>query len=92
MVNRAILHPEEVSLGAELPNVPVCVLGTGETATIEQVAAAPGRSFDHGLFRLIREPADEHERALRGPTQIDDPRTTRTQDPHGPGAPIRLPE
>lgn len=32
VVNRAILHPEEVSLGAELPNVPVCALGTGETA------------------------------------------------------------
>ncbi len=30
-VNRAILHPERVSFGPDLPNIPVCILGEGET-------------------------------------------------------------
>ena len=57
---------------------------------VEQVAAASGQPFDHGLFRLIREPADPHERSVRGPVQVDDPRSPRTQDPHGPGTPIHV--
>ncbi len=32
VVHRAILHPEETDLGPDLPNIPVCVLGDGETA------------------------------------------------------------
>nr|MBK7065357.1 hypothetical protein [Deltaproteobacteria bacterium] len=32
VVHRAILHPEEADLGPDLPNIPVCVLGDGETA------------------------------------------------------------
>ncbi len=32
VVNRALLHPERVNLGPDLPDLPVCYLGTGEMA------------------------------------------------------------
>ncbi len=32
VVNRALLHPERVNLGPDLPGIPVCYLGTGEMA------------------------------------------------------------
>jgi hypothetical protein len=32
VVHRAILHPETSDLGPDLPNIPVCVLGDGDTA------------------------------------------------------------
>lgn len=32
VVNRALLHPERVNLGPDLPDIPVCYLGTGEMA------------------------------------------------------------
>jgi hypothetical protein len=32
VVNRALLHPERVNLGPDLPGIPVCFLGTGEMA------------------------------------------------------------
>src|SRR5690606_30800204 len=53
---------------------------------IELVAAAPGRPFDHGLFRLVREPKDG---AAGGPTHIEAPRSSRSVHPYGPGEPVR---
>ena len=52
---------------------------------IEQVAAAPGRPFDHGLYRVIRESADPAVAAADGPVAVEDPRTPRTRHPYGPG-------
>ncbi len=55
---------------------------------IESVSAAPGEPFDHGLFRLIREHKDPALRALHGPVQVDEPRTSRADEPAGPGTPL----
>jgi hypothetical protein len=55
---------------------------------IEQVRAAPGESFDNGLFRLIREHKDPALRAAHGPVQIDEPRVSRAVEPTGPGRPV----
>lgn len=52
---------------------------------IEPVRAAPGEPFDHGLFRVIREYKDPELRARLGPVQIDEPRTSRGEDPGGAG-------
>ena len=57
---------------------------------VEQVAGASGRSFDHGLFRLIREPVDPDLRERTGPVQVDEPRSSRVQHPDGPGVPIEV--
>ena len=57
---------------------------------IEQVRAAPGISFDNGLFRVIREHTDPALRALHGPVQIDEPRVSRAVEPNGPGYPLDL--
>jgi radical SAM protein with 4Fe4S-binding SPASM domain len=57
---------------------------------IEQVRAAPGKSFDNGLFRLIREHKDPTLRAAHGPVQIDEPRVSRAVEPTGPGYPVDL--
>ena len=53
---------------------------------IELVARAPGEPFDHGLFRLIREP----KQPGAGPVHIEEPRTSRCVHRHGPGEPLRL--
>ena len=60
----------------------------GQRERIEQVRPGPGVPFDHGLYRLIREPADPAARAEHGPTQVDEPRTSRLQEPMGPGTPL----
>ena len=52
---------------------------------IELVARAPGRPFDHGLYRVIRESADPEVAAREGPVAVEDPRTTRVLHPYGPG-------
>ena len=57
---------------------------------VEQVATAVPAPFSHGLFRLIREPIDPVRRAADGPVAIDEPRTSRTVDPRGPGRPVDL--
>ena len=54
---------------------------------LEHVAPAPGVPFDAGLFRLLREPLDPDERARQGPVLVEEPRTSRVQDPTGPGRP-----
>jgi radical SAM protein with 4Fe4S-binding SPASM domain len=55
---------------------------------LEPVRAAPGEPFDHGLFRLIREPKDPELRARLGPVQVDEPRTSRGEEPGGAGTPL----
>ena len=55
---------------------------------IEPVSAAPGEPFDHGLFRLIREHKDPELRARHGPVHIDEPRSSRAEQPTGAGTPI----
>ena len=62
----------------------------GYRERIEQVRAAPGKSFDNGLFRLIREHKDPALRAVHGPVQIDEPRVSRAVEPTGPGYPVDL--
>lgn len=52
---------------------------------IEQVRPAGGKSFDNGLFRVIREHADPALRELHGPVAIEEPRVSRLEEPHGPG-------
>lgn len=59
---------------------------------IELVRPAAGGGFDNGLFRVVREYADPALRALHGPVGSDEPRTSRTIDPHGPGRPVDLAE
>jgi len=55
---------------------------------IEQVAAAPGVPFDHGLYRIVREWTDPKRREREGPVSIDEPRVSRTVQPDGPGVPV----
>ncbi|MCA9707819.1 MAG: radical SAM protein [Myxococcales bacterium] len=55
---------------------------------IELVQRGPGQPFDHGLYRVITEPLDPAERAARGPTHVEEPRTSRLVDPMGPGRPL----
>ncbi len=55
---------------------------------IEPVAPAPGVPFDHGYWRIVREPKDPDERARTGPVAIDEPRVPRTIAPFGPGRPL----
>ena len=60
----------------------------GQRERVEQIAGAAPAPFAHGLHRLIREPLDESRRAVEGPLEIVDPRTSRTLDPLGPGRPV----
>lgn len=55
---------------------------------IELVEKGPGQPFDHGLYRLIREPLDPELRARNGPVQVDEPRISRAVESLGPGRPI----
>jgi radical SAM protein with 4Fe4S-binding SPASM domain len=57
----------------------------GVRERIELVARAPGQPFDHGLFRLVREPKDP---VRGGPVHVEEPRTSRCVHPHGPGEPL----
>lgn len=56
---------------------------------IELVERAPGRPFDHGLYRVIRESADPETAAREGPVAVEDPRTTRVVHPFGAGESVR---
>jgi radical SAM protein with 4Fe4S-binding SPASM domain len=55
---------------------------------IELVSKGPGVPFDHGLYRLIREPLDPEVREREGPVHIDEPRVDRTVERMGPGRPV----
>jgi len=55
---------------------------------IEPVAPAPGLPFDHGYYRIVREPKDPDLRAKTGPVGVDEPRIPRTIEPFGPGRPL----
>jgi len=57
---------------------------------LEPVRRAPGEPFDHGLFRLIREHSDPALRARHGPLHVDEPRTSRADEPRGAGTPLVL--
>ncbi len=52
---------------------------------IELVRKGPGEPFDHGLYRLITEALDPQVRAEQGPVEVVEPRTSRVEDPWGPG-------
>ncbi|MCR9159660.1 MAG: radical SAM protein [Nannocystaceae bacterium] len=57
----------------------------GQRERIEQVAAAPGVPFDHGLYRIVREWVDPRRREAEGPVAIDEPRVSRVHEPTGAG-------
>lgn len=57
----------------------------GQRERIEQVAAAPGVPFDHGLYRIVREWVDPQRRETEGPVAIDEPRVSRVHEPTGAG-------
>lgn len=59
---------------------------------IELVARGPGEPFDHGYYRIVREPKDPECRALEGPVHVEEPRVPRTVEPRGPGRALRLPD
>lgn len=61
----------------------------GVRERIEPVAAAAGKPFDNGLFRIIREWKDPERREKEGPVQIDEPRVSRLVEEMGSGRPIR---
>jgi radical SAM protein with 4Fe4S-binding SPASM domain len=54
---------------------------------VEKVRSARGEPFDNALFRIVREHVDPTLRASLGPVQIDEPRVSRSVEPHGPGYP-----
>jgi radical SAM protein with 4Fe4S-binding SPASM domain len=62
----------------------------GMRERIELVARAPGRPFDHGLYRIVREWKDAARRSAEGPVQIDEPRVSRRVEPMGPGRVVEL--
>lgn len=55
---------------------------------IEPVAPAPGRPFDHGYYRIVRESIDPDRRAREGIVEVDEPRVPRTIVAYGPGRPL----
>jgi radical SAM protein with 4Fe4S-binding SPASM domain len=55
---------------------------------IELVQRAPGRPFDHGLYRIVREAADTATRGKQGPVHVDEPRVCRAVERMGPGRPV----
>lgn len=55
---------------------------------IEQVSRAPNIPFANGLWQVVREPRDPHERARRGPVAIERPRVSRVVEPFGPGSEV----
>ncbi len=59
----------------------------GQRERIEPVAAAPGRPFDHGLYRIVREWKDPARRA-EGPIHVDEPRVSRLEHWFGDGEPV----
>ncbi|MFZ6183442.1 radical SAM protein [Nannocystis pusilla] len=57
---------------------------------IEQVRGAGGKSFDNGLFRVIREHVDPELREKHGPVAIEEPRVSRLEEPFGAGRTVTL--
>jgi hypothetical protein len=55
---------------------------------IELVSAAPDIPFANGLWQIVREPADAAERARTGPVAVERPRTSRVEEPFGPGTEV----
>jgi radical SAM protein with 4Fe4S-binding SPASM domain len=62
----------------------------GMRERIELVRRGPGDPFDHGLYRIVREPVDEERRAREGAVQVDEPRVDRITEPMGPGRPVTV--
>ena len=75
-------------------NNPMCIHraleldAAGLRERLEPVQAAPGEPFDHGLLRLIREHKDPALRERLGPVQVDEPRSSRADEPAGAGTPL----
>ncbi len=75
-------------------NNPMCIHraleldAAGLRERLEPVRAAPGEPFDHGLLRLIREHKDPALRERLGPVQVDEPRSSRADEPAGAGTPL----
>jgi radical SAM protein with 4Fe4S-binding SPASM domain len=55
---------------------------------IELVERAPGKPFDHGYYRIVREPIDPAKRREPGATRTDEPRVPRSVEFMGPGRPL----
>jgi Y-X(10)_GDL-associated radical SAM protein len=68
----------------------------GERERVEQIAAAPGTPFDHGMFSIVRERLDGSEpRFVESPPELPDavPVTFTRRRPSGPAhspAPVQL--
>jgi radical SAM protein with 4Fe4S-binding SPASM domain len=60
----------------------------GYRERIELVRRGPGRPFDHGYYRIVREPKDPVRRSEPGAVTIDEPRVPRTVERMGPGRPL----
>lgn len=77
-------------------NNPMCIHraleldAAGLRERLESVRAAPGQPFDHGLLRLIREHKDPALRERLGPVHVDEPRSSRADEPAGAGTPLVL--
>jgi radical SAM protein with 4Fe4S-binding SPASM domain len=56
---------------------------------IELVERAPGKPFDHGYYRIVREPIDPAARLEAGAVLTDEPRVPRSVEFMGPGRPLR---
>lgn len=63
VVNRALLHPERVNLGPDYPNIPVCILGTGETS------CAPAEVTFRVAFRRLDTERDYEPASLTPPLE-----------------------
>jgi hypothetical protein len=61
--------------------------GQGLRERIELVERGPGEPFDHGLYRIVREPKDRTRREESRAVEIDEPRIGRALEPMGPGRP-----
>lgn len=62
----------------------------GVRERIEMVRPGDGVPFDHGLYRLIREPVDPAQREREGVVQIEEPRVSRTVERMGPGRAVEF--
>ncbi|MEX1366526.1 MAG: radical SAM protein [Nannocystaceae bacterium] len=64
----------------------------GQRERIELQRKGSGEPFDHGLYRLIREPIDERERERPGAVHVEPPRVSRSVERMGVGRPVELDE
>ena len=64
----------------------------GQRERIELVVKGSGEPFDHGLYRLVREPIDPHARGRPGAISVEPPRISRTEERMGPGRPADVPQ